>query len=172
MSQAIKKLLLNNSIETAEIIKKLILNSTDNLNYRLLVEVNVFNKLESFPSDIQVLEQIFNYAKSKFSYVRDIQTTEYIKTPDRIYNEILLNNRFFGDCDDSTVFIGCLLINAGFTPVIRLAKFNNEESFSHIYCYTFTENNQFVCMDIANRINYFIDEPYGISEYFDIIVEE
>ncbi len=160
---------IQNSLQTAKIIKNYILNSTKKLNYRLLFETKVCSRLENFPSDMQVLEGIYNYSKSVFQYIKDIQNAEYVKTDERIYNEIVLDGRTIGDCDDSTVLTGSLIINAGYVPIIRLVAFNNEDYFSHIYCYV-KINNDDICMDISNIERYFIYHPLGITNYKDIEV--
>lgn len=163
----LKKIPIQNSIDTANIIKDLIKSSTDNLSYRLLVEDICRNT--DFANDYQILDIIYRYGKKHFTYLKDIETVEYIKTPDRIYNEIMIYGKFVGDCDDSTVFMGCMLINAGFLPIIRLIELENSGYFSHIYCYTIVDDN-FVCMDIADSKDYYINAP-KMTDYLDIVVE-
>lgn len=158
---------IQSPLQTAEKIKEYIINSTKKLNFRLLFENNVCSKLTNFPSNIQVLEGIYNYGKLIFQYIKDIQNAEYVKSDERIYSEIILNGRTIGDCDDSTVLMGSLIINAGYVPIIRLVAFNNEDYFSHIYCYVNIDNKP-VCMDISDGQNYFIYHPLGITNYYDI----
>lgn len=163
----LKKVPINNNIDTAYLIKKLILSSTNNLTYRLLVED--ICRDTNYASQKEILHKLYKYGKNHFTYLSDIQNIEYVKQPDRIYNEILVKGKFVGDCDDSTVFMGCLLINCGYVPIIRLIEIENSGYFSHIFCYTIVDNEQ-VCMDIADKTDYFGNMP-NMTAYFDIPVE-
>lgn len=167
MTFQLKKIPVNDSIDTAKLIKNLIISSTDNLSYRLLVEDICRNT--DFADDYVILDIIYRYGKKHFTYLKDIQNIEYIKTPDRIYNEILVNGKFVGDCDDATVFMGCMLINAGYLPIIRLIELENNGYYSHIYCYVIVED-KLVCMDIADSKDYYINTP-KMTDYLDIVVE-
>lgn len=155
------------NLDTAEIIKNQILSSTSNLSYRLLVEDICRNS--SYAPDITILKMLYEYGRKHFTYLRDIENQEYVKSADRIYNEILIKGKFVGDCDDATVFMGCLLINAGYLPIIRLIELNNSGYFSHIFCYTIIDENDYICMDIADKQEYFINFPQ-MTNYYDIPV--
>lgn len=163
----LKTLKINNAVDTANIIKDLILSSTNNLTYRLLVED--ICRDTNFADEFKISRILYDWGKKHFTYLADIQTVEYIKEPDRIYNEIIVKGKFVGDCDDSTVFMGCLLINAGFLPIIRLIELENQGYFSHIYCYIIIDG-EFVCMDIADKNDYYITAP-KMTNYIDIPVE-
>ena len=167
MTFCLKKVPITNSIDTANLIKNLILSSTDNLSYRLLVEDICRNT--DYANDFVILDILYRYGRKHFTYLKDIQNVEYIKTPDRNYNEILLNNKFVGDCDDATVFMGSMIINAGYLPIIRLIEIENSGYFSHIYCYTIVDDKE-VCMDIADAKEYYINSP-KMTDYYDIVVE-
>ncbi|MBR2240840.1 MAG: hypothetical protein IJ890_05625 [Clostridia bacterium] len=167
MTFQLKKIPIQNSIDTAKLIKDLILSSTNNLSYRLLVE-DICRNTE-YASEFAILDILYRYGRKHFTYLKDIETVEYIKTPDRIYNEIQVTGKFVGDCDDATVFMGSMIINAGFLPIIRLIEIENSGYFSHIYCYTVVDG-KFVSMDIADSKDYYINAP-KMTDYMDIVVE-
>lgn len=163
----LKKVPIQNNIDTANLIKDLILSSTNNLSYRLLVE-DICRNTE-FADSQKISSILYDYGKKHFTYLPDIQNIEYVKEPDRIYNEILIKGKFVGDCDDATVFMGCMLINAGFLPIIRLIEIEHSGYFSHIFCYIIIDG-QNVCMDIADSKDYYINQP-NMTNFLDIVVE-
>lgn len=94
-------------------------------------------------------EDIFYYAKTRYSYKNDPPAVEFFQT----VPTLLTDNEHFkageGDCDDATIFILSLLVINGFKCGYVLAG-RNKYRPSHIYAYCDFKGKRFN-LDLTNK---------------------
>jgi hypothetical protein len=81
------------------------------------------------------LKTIFRWVQINSRYMQDIAGVEMIKTPERQIKEIMSREVVSGDCDDLTVLLGALFVNAGYFVrlVIIRSPWNRDNSYNHIF---------------------------------------
>ena len=92
---------------------------------------NIIGTVEPYNSREEV-EAIYHFVQSNVHYVKDPLNFEYIKTPSKLIYEIE-QNQATGDCDDQTTLGLTLCRSIGFPTLIKIASYNNDLEFSHVY---------------------------------------
>jgi transglutaminase-like putative cysteine protease len=107
------------------------------------------------------MNALFNYVRANLRYTQDIENVETVKTPLRHLTDIKQRGIAYGDCDDATVLLGALLVNAGYSVRVVIIKSDRNTSgeYNHIYLYAKIPNTDaWVCLDATAK-----DKPFGFE---------
>jgi len=107
------------------------------------------------------MKALYNYVKENMRYTQDPENLEMVKTPLRHVTDIKERGITYGDCDDATVLLGALLVNAGYVikVVIVKSEWNPGDSYNHIYLYAQVPNTQaWVSLDATAK-----NQPFGFE---------
>lgn len=98
------------------------------------------------PKDyLSELIAIRNWVATHVRYANDSLTTEIVKDPQRMIEEIMARGKAVGDCDDTAALIACMcqqlgreaeFVTAGFGPGIRVCHGNScryQANYSHVF---------------------------------------
>jgi hypothetical protein len=105
------------------------------------------------------LRNIWNFVYTHIDYVKDDVTREQVRRPLRtLYDQK-------GDCDCFATLIGSILRNLGIPFKFRIAAYNREGRYQHVYVVVPTESGRYFAVDPV------LDECLGEktpSKYFDV----
>jgi transglutaminase-like putative cysteine protease len=76
---------------------------------------------------------IRNFVATHVRYVNDPLTTEWVKDPERLADEILAYGRTAADCDEIASLIAAMLRQVGREADIVVVGFGRAGSFSHVF---------------------------------------
>jgi Transglutaminase-like superfamily. len=94
-----------------------------------------------------VVEFIDAWTRQHFRYVSDGEI-ETIYTPALDIERIMNDGRFFGDCDDASVFIASLFKALGARTRFTAIKTHPHENYSHVFTEVLADN-QWITVDIT-----------------------
>lgn len=120
-------------LTTIDLIRSIITNPKQLYYARRLTEI-ALKTVPDYDFDKE-MSAILKWVKNHFKYTRDIKGIETVKTIEKMYNEILVNKRFIGDCDDVSTLISGMLISIGYNVrlVIVSTLSNPRNNFNHIF---------------------------------------
>ena len=112
------------------------------------------------------INQIYGYVKTNIRYMQDIDNVETVKTPRKMIEEIINRGQSFGDCDDHTLLLGALLVNAGYQIQISIivSTWNTTNDYNHIYLLVnIPMTSQWLALDATAK-----SEPIGFEPAYRI----
>lgn len=80
---------------------------------------------------------LLGWVRSKIQYVRDPSGVEALHDPVTFYEtRMRAGQRVFGDCDDMSIYLACLLKSIGHAPSFRiLSRVGNSFHHVHVVCH-------------------------------------
>lgn len=160
--KVIHKRFTNPHLTTLKIIE--ILKNPEQLTYGRLIAEHILRNTKYVRNPLFDVIYIFNYLKKRTRFLRDIYTVETIKTPKRLYTELMRYNKILGDCDDLTMLMASVLKAIGI-PVRLVISAVRIPVYNHIYLEGFI-NNKWIPIDLTYKL--FMEKPYIFKKIYEI----
>ena len=134
---------------TARIMRDIIIKSTQNQYVRKWAE----KMLDRVPdhNEYQEVSAVYQYLANNIRYTKDPHGFEYIKTPPVSLQQMDIGELPNLDCDDMTVLSLSLLKSIGYPVALRLASFNRDKKFRHVYGLVFVKQYGWVPFDLVKK---------------------
>lgn len=114
----------------------------------------------------ETCQNIWNFLYSHIKYKEDDEGQEQLRTPARSFAQ----RRTRGiDCDDFSIFCGCILHNLHIPFYIRIARYAGKDYFQHVYPVVPLSNKEYITID-AVLDKYDAEKP--TVEHKDFLVME
>lgn len=106
----------------------------------------------------QTLQNIFDFIFKHIKYVPDSKFIEQVRRPLRcLYDKQ-------GDCDCYATLIGSILENLNIPYKFRIAAYNDNSYYQHVYVIVPNGNGYYTCDPVVDRFNY--EKPYSKKKDF------
>lgn len=89
-------------------------------------------------------KNIWNFLYTHIKYKEDEEGKEQLRTPSRSFAERLRRGI---DCDDFSIFCGCLLYRLNIPFYIRIARYKGKDYFQHVYPVVPLKNKRYITID-------------------------
>lgn len=114
----------------------------------------------------ETCQNIWDFLYTHIKYKEDDEGQEQLRTPARSFAQ----RRTRGiDCDDFSIFCGCLLHNLNIPFYIRIARYSGKDYFQHVYPVVPLSNKEYITID-AVLDKYDAEKP--TVEHKDFLVME
>lgn len=92
----------------------------------------------------ETCRNIWEFLFTHIKYKEDDEGEEQLRTPARSWAERLTRGI---DCDDFTIFAGCILYNLGIPDYIRIARYAGKDYYQHVYATVPYKPDQYITID-------------------------